>query len=52
MDITGHVTFLPHDDPDASLALRRDLPGLRDDAGHGRAFRYPAGGLVRVREPH
>jgi hypothetical protein len=26
MDITIHLTFLPHDDPDASLAFYRDRP--------------------------
>ena len=24
MDLTIHLTFLPHDDPDASLAFHRD----------------------------
>ncbi len=28
MDITIHGTFLPHDDPDASLAFYRDRPEL------------------------
>jgi uncharacterized glyoxalase superfamily protein PhnB len=28
MDITIHQTFLPHDDPDASLAFYRDLLGF------------------------
>ena len=27
MDITIHGTFLPHDDPDASLAFYRDTLG-------------------------
>jgi hypothetical protein len=26
MDITIHAAFLPHDDPDASLAFYRDRP--------------------------
>ena len=26
MDITIHLSFLPHDDPDASLAFYRDRP--------------------------
>ena len=26
MDITIHPSFLPHDDPDASLAFYRDRP--------------------------
>jgi hypothetical protein len=29
MDITIHATFLPRDDPDASLAFYRDTLGLR-----------------------
>jgi catechol 2,3-dioxygenase-like lactoylglutathione lyase family enzyme len=28
MDITIHATFLPHDDPDASLAFFRDVLGF------------------------
>ncbi|MFE1407146.1 VOC family protein [Streptomyces sp. NPDC058770] len=37
MDITLHWTFLPHTDPDASLAFYRDLLGLevRKDVGAG-----------------
>jgi catechol 2,3-dioxygenase-like lactoylglutathione lyase family enzyme len=37
MDITIHQTFLPHDDPDASLAFYRDLLGfeVRNDIGYG-----------------
>jgi uncharacterized glyoxalase superfamily protein PhnB len=33
MDITIHASFLPHDDPDASLAFYRDTLGfkVRDD---------------------
>jgi hypothetical protein len=27
MDITIHATFLPHDDPGASLAIYRDILG-------------------------
>jgi catechol 2,3-dioxygenase-like lactoylglutathione lyase family enzyme len=36
-DITIHVTFLPHDDPDASLAFYRDTLGfeVRNDVGYG-----------------
>ncbi|WP_433498353.1 VOC family protein [Sphaerimonospora sp. CA-214678] len=36
MDITIHVTFLPHDDPDASLAFYRDTLGfeVRNDVGY------------------
>ena len=37
MDITIHQTFLPHDDPDASLAFYRDTLGfeVRNDVGYG-----------------
>ena len=36
MDITIHMTFLPHDDPDASLAFYRDTLGfeIRNDVGY------------------
>jgi catechol 2,3-dioxygenase-like lactoylglutathione lyase family enzyme len=38
MDITIHSTFLPHDDPDASLAFYRDTLGfeVRGDVGQGK----------------
>ena len=37
MNITIHSTFLPHDDPDASLAFYRDTLGfeVRNDVGYG-----------------
>ena len=37
MDIDIHATFLPHTDPDASLAFYRDLLGweVRGDGGKG-----------------
>ncbi|MFG1880153.1 VOC family protein [Sphaerisporangium sp. NPDC049003] len=37
MDITIHQTFLPHTDPDASLAFYRDTLGfeVRNDVGYG-----------------
>ena len=37
MDITIHSTFLPHDDPDASLAFYRDTLGfeVRTDVEYG-----------------
>ncbi len=37
MDINIHWTFLPHDDPDASLAFYRDTLGfeVRKDVGYG-----------------
>jgi catechol 2,3-dioxygenase-like lactoylglutathione lyase family enzyme len=36
MDITIHSTFLPQDDPDASLAFYRDILGfeVRNDVGY------------------
>jgi catechol 2,3-dioxygenase-like lactoylglutathione lyase family enzyme len=49
MDLTVASTFLPHDDPEASLAFYRDLLGfeVRLDVGSGR-MRWitvgPAGG--------
>jgi catechol 2,3-dioxygenase-like lactoylglutathione lyase family enzyme len=37
MDITVHASFLPHDDPEASLAFYRDVLGfeVRSDVGQG-----------------
>ena len=37
MEITIHASFLPHDDPDASLAFYRDTLGfeVRNDVGYG-----------------
>ena len=37
MDITIHTSFLPHDDPDASVAFYRDALGfeVRSDVGQG-----------------
>ncbi|HEV3231996.1 MAG TPA: VOC family protein [Candidatus Dormibacteraeota bacterium] len=37
MDLTIHSTFLPHDDPEASLAFYRDTLGfeVRNDVGYG-----------------
>ncbi|MFB8249514.1 VOC family protein [Streptomyces sp. NPDC055952] len=37
MDLTIHASFLPHDDPDASLAFYRDTLGfdVRNDVGYG-----------------
>ncbi|MFH8518998.1 VOC family protein [Streptomyces gelaticus] len=37
MDITIHSSFLPHDDPDASVAFYRDILGfeIRKDVGFG-----------------
>ena len=38
MDITIHSSFLPQDDPEASLAFYRDILGfeVRDDVGNGK----------------
>ena len=38
MDISIHTSFLPHDDPDASLAFFRDTLGfeVRSDVGNGK----------------
>jgi catechol 2,3-dioxygenase-like lactoylglutathione lyase family enzyme len=38
MDITIHTSFLPHDDPEESLAFYRDTLGfeVRNDVGNGR----------------
>ena len=38
MDITIHASFLPHDDPDASLAFYRDALGfeVRNDVGRDK----------------
>ena len=38
MDLTIHSSFLPHDDPDASLAFYRDTLGfeVRNDVGNGK----------------
>jgi uncharacterized glyoxalase superfamily protein PhnB len=37
MDITIHLTFLPHNDPDAALGFYRDTLGfeVRNDVGYG-----------------
>ena len=37
MDLSIHLTFLPTDDPEASLAFYRDVLGfdVRNDVGHG-----------------
>jgi catechol 2,3-dioxygenase-like lactoylglutathione lyase family enzyme len=37
MDITIHSSFLPHNDPDASVAFYRDTLGfeVRTDVGYG-----------------
>ena len=45
VSITIHSTFLPHDDPDASLAFYRDTLGfeVRSDVGQG-AMRWIAVG--------
>jgi catechol 2,3-dioxygenase-like lactoylglutathione lyase family enzyme len=47
MDITINASFLPHDDPEASLAFYRDLLGfeVRGDVGQG-AMRWITVGPV------
>ncbi|MFE9818539.1 VOC family protein [Streptomyces sp. NBC_00236] len=47
MDINIHSTFLPHDDPDASVAFYRDVLGfeVRGDVGQG-AMRWITVGPV------
>ncbi|HYP23677.1 MAG TPA: VOC family protein [Actinomycetota bacterium] len=53
MDIDIHYTFLPHDDPDASLAFYRDVLGfeVRNDVGDG-TMRWitvgPPGGATSI----
>jgi len=55
MDITIFSSFLPLDEPDASLAFYRDTLGFEvsNDVGKG-AMRWtmvgPAGNLIRVQE--
>jgi catechol 2,3-dioxygenase-like lactoylglutathione lyase family enzyme len=38
MNVTIHASFLPHDDPEASLAFYRDVLGfeVRQDVGNGK----------------
>jgi predicted enzyme related to lactoylglutathione lyase len=45
MDITIRASFLPHDDPEASLAFYRDALGfeVRADAGRDRTRRITVG---------
>ena len=56
MDITIHASFLPHDDPDASLAFYRDTLGfeVRNDVGYD-GMRWitvgPAGPARHVHRP-
>ncbi|WP_460603876.1 VOC family protein [Jatrophihabitans fulvus] len=48
MDLDLHITFLPHDDPEASLAFYRDMLDLevRNDVGQG-AMRWITVGSPR-----
>jgi hypothetical protein len=57
MDITIHASVLPHDNPDASVALHRDTLGFevlkrrrirRDALDHGRP-RRPARRVVPIK---
>jgi catechol 2,3-dioxygenase-like lactoylglutathione lyase family enzyme len=52
MDITIHTTFLPHTDPEASLAFYRDILGfeVRSDVGRG-SMRWIAVGPAGQPEP-
>src|SRR5262249_48922116 len=45
MDLTIHIAFLPHDDPDAALAFYRDTLGfeVRNDVGYGGMGRVTGG---------
>jgi hypothetical protein len=45
MGITIHASFLPHDDPDTSVALYRDTLGfeVRNDVGYGGMRRITVG---------
>ena len=53
MDITIHASFLPHDDPDASLAFYRDALGfeVRDDVGQGKMRWITAGTSILLAPP-
>ena len=50
MDITIHASFLPHDDPDASLAFYRDVLGfeVRSDVGRGKLICEAVAAVVRT----
>jgi catechol 2,3-dioxygenase-like lactoylglutathione lyase family enzyme len=50
MDITIHASFLPHNDPDASLAIYRDTLGFKPYGVRDCAVRDPAGNLIRIQE--
>lgn len=51
MDLTIHARFLPHIDPDASVAtsIFRPLPAA-GPRRRDRALRAPVGNLVRIQE--
>jgi predicted enzyme related to lactoylglutathione lyase len=53
MDITIHASFLPHDDPDASLAFYRDALGfeVRSDVGQGKMRWITAGTSILLAPP-
>lgn len=50
MDITIRASFLPHDDPEASLAFYRDVLGfeVRGDVGGDRTRRLTVGPAVQA----
>ena len=52
-DITIHASFLPHDDPDASLAFYRDTLGfeVRNDVEYGGMHWITVGPTVTQRMP-
>ncbi|HEV7419852.1 MAG TPA: VOC family protein [Mycobacterium sp.] len=49
MDIIIHNTFLPHDDPEASLVFYRDILGfeVRNDVGGGKMRWITVGPLIQ-----
>jgi catechol 2,3-dioxygenase-like lactoylglutathione lyase family enzyme len=53
MDITIHASFLPHDDPDTSLACGAEVVQEPTEQPYGVrdcAVRDPAGNLLRIQE--
>ena len=48
MDITIHASFLPHDDPDASLAFYRDTLGFQERRTSHTAFATAPFAILRA----
>ena len=50
MDLTINTSFLPHDDPEASLAFYRDTLGfeVRSDVGQGQDFCLTVGEILQA----